>query len=241
LISLVIIEISAFFAYTPVFGKRLTRDSIKVELLRGSIDYEPGNATDQKYADFVENKVLHPYLGFVYKPLDEQNDWQNFYGFHGGKTLQKKSPDKVIVAVSGGSFALGLINDSTDTLIREIKKIPQYNDKAIEVVGIAIGGFKQPQQLMTLSYLLSQGAEFDVWINLDGFNEITLPIVENYLAGVSLSYPRLWKLYAKKAFDRDTLDIMANIHSVKRSRENHKKNVSAVFMEQSRADFLEVV
>jgi len=35
-------------------------------------------------------------------------------------------------------------------------------------------GYKQPQQLLVLSYFLSIGQPFDMVMNIDGFNEVAL-------------------------------------------------------------------
>jgi hypothetical protein len=57
---------------------------------------------------------------------------------------------------------------------------------------LALSGMKQPQQVMTVNYFMSLGARFDVVIDLDGFNEIVLPMVENRPAGTFPFYPRMW-------------------------------------------------
>jgi hypothetical protein len=55
-------------------------------------------------------------------------------------------------------------------------------------------GWKQPQQPLALSYFLSLGAKYDVVMNLDGFNELALPFLNNLRAGVYPFFPRLWNL-----------------------------------------------
>jgi hypothetical protein len=58
---------------------------------------------------------------------------------------------------------------------------------------VAIAGYKQPQQLLAVNYLISLGARIDLLINIDGFNEITLPFNDNYPNGVFVFYPTMWK------------------------------------------------
>jgi hypothetical protein len=41
-------------------------------------------------------------------------------------------------------------------------------------------------------WLMSLGMHFDVIVNLDGFNEVALPVTENLPKGVSPFYPRNW-------------------------------------------------
>jgi hypothetical protein len=45
---------------------------------------------------------------------------------------------------------------------------------------------------MALSYILAQGRQFDVIINIDGFNEVALHAPENEKHNVSPIYPRSW-------------------------------------------------
>jgi len=66
-------------------------------------------------------------------------------------------------------------------------------------------GWKQPQQLLALTYLLSQGAEYDIVVNIDGFNELALPFSENMPGGVYPFYPRLWSLYTSRFLVPDNI------------------------------------
>lgn len=59
-----------------------------------------------------------------------------------------------------------------------------------EIHNAALPGGKQPQQLFKLLYLLTQGQTYDIVINLDGFNEIALPAIENRQSGDWPTYPR---------------------------------------------------
>jgi hypothetical protein len=65
-------------------------------------------------------------------------------------------------------------------------------DRSVELFTAALGGYKQPQQLIALEYLISQGQIFDIVINLDGFNEIVLSWTDNARWGVEGLYPRNW-------------------------------------------------
>ena len=42
------------------------------------------------------------------------------------------------------------------------------------VLGLAYGGVKQPQQVMQIANTLSLGGEYDIIVNLDGYNELVL-------------------------------------------------------------------
>ncbi|MGV2341075.1 MAG UNVERIFIED_CONTAM: hypothetical protein LVR18_46165 [Planctomycetaceae bacterium] len=54
---------------------------------------------------------------------------------------------------------------------------------------LALPGYKQPQQLMALNYVLSLGGEFDAVLNIDGFNDGALSILENAQPKASIAYP----------------------------------------------------
>src|SRR5262245_54070456 len=127
--------------------------------------------------------VPHPYLGFVYNPRFEPaamlkthsvpvSEW----GFLDDKApLRAGADDEVVVGVFGGSVAFWLSVRGADAMIEELSRLPRFRGKRFVIVRTAMGGTKQPQQLMTLNYLLAQGGHFDIVVNLDGFNEVALP------------------------------------------------------------------
>ena len=101
-------------------------------------------------------------------------------------------------------------------LEEELKNSSVYEGRQLELVCLAVDGFKQPQQLIALAYLLSIGSEFDMIINLDGFNEVVLPMIENRPAGVYPFYPRAWHLYARSGFD---LEVALRVVELQRIKE----------------------
>jgi len=140
---------------------------------------------------------LHPYLGYVYD-RDRAEGFSN-HGFT-SETVYPKSDGQFVVGIFGGSVADQLFV-KRQTLEAELKKIPGLNQKKIVFANLAIGGFKQPQQLMALTYMLSLGAHFDVVINIDGFNEVTLPVDENLPNHVFPFFPRQWHILTMNTID----------------------------------------
>jgi len=152
--------------------------------------------------------MIHPYIGEVYQPddpIDPSGEARaqrvtgklrfNGYGFFDDDTpVRKRAPGKVIVALTGGSVARQLGQTATGVLERELSQISEFQGQQFEFVRLAIDGQKQPQQLMALNYLLTLGGEFDLFINLDGVNEISLPGIDNVPFGVSAAYPRKWNV-----------------------------------------------
>jgi hypothetical protein len=106
--------------------------------------------------------------------------------------VQPAADDTVVVGIFGGSVAFWFSVQGVDALLQELARIPRFHGKRFVVVRTALGGSKQPQQLMALSYLLALGGHFDVVINLDGFNEIALAPGSLVPKNVFPFFPRGW-------------------------------------------------
>ena len=164
---------------------------------------------EQRSAGFDDNapepldEVLHPYLGWVLNAdqsagvkVARKAVTVNQFGFRDqGDVFAPLRKGHQRVAVLGGSVAWylsldqpGRLKDRFDTL----GAIDPGGAPIYDVIPLALSGYKQPQQLMTLSYLLALGAEFDVVVNIDGFNEVALHPAENNLKKVFVAYPRRW-------------------------------------------------
>lgn len=162
---------------------------------------------------FVAAGVIHPYIGAVLQPEDDRKPYSqgNYrvteFGFiDDDLPIHKRSTRRVIVGILGGSVARQFSVNASDVLARELSRIPEFQGKEMKLVRLASNGYKQPQQLMIINYLSTLGAEFNILINLDGFNEAVLPSMDNIPFGVNSAYPRDWgKLIAGTAspeFDR---------------------------------------
>ena len=143
--------------------------------------------------------VIHPYLGFVPAP-----------GAPDGRTIDDAqrfppySPMERVVGVFGGSFAAGVCAFATE----ELRRAVSLPSKEARVLCLAAGGYKQPQQLLALTYLLAQGAHFDLVVNIDGFNEVALPPVDNAPQGVAPIYPRAWFWHVGNLEDPAALKLL---------------------------------
>ena len=144
--------------------------------------------------------TVQPYFGYVYDPKEWKKVKHNGlpvspWGFIDDKPSPILQPDdrKCIVGFIGGSVALWASTPPFSKLIAEkLKTLPSFADKEIVFVRLALGGMKQPQQLLLLTYLYSLGAHFDVLINLDGVNEVVEPHFNRAL-GVNPFYPMNWR------------------------------------------------
>ncbi|MEZ6049793.1 MAG: hypothetical protein R3C02_00135 [Planctomycetaceae bacterium] len=147
--------------------------------------------------------AVHPYVGCVMPPNWEPNKMNMTWGeeltnhpcdgFPSFRpVVQKRSPNTVIIGLFGGSVAEIFYYQGIPVLLEKLKEDPKYRGREFVVVCMATGGFKQPQQLMALNYLLVQGGELDVLINVDGFNEVAFHASGNQKQGVFPIYPRSW-------------------------------------------------
>jgi hypothetical protein len=147
--------------------------------------------------------VLQPYLGYVLNPEINQRRSRietgapkiTADGFNATSDPPARGgADEVEVGLFGGSVALLLCFHGHDALLAELAKFPGFQHKRLALRCFALGGYKQPQQLMALAYLMALGRKLDVVINLDGFNEVALPFRENRPSGVFPFYPRGWNV-----------------------------------------------
>jgi hypothetical protein len=174
----------------------------------------------------------HPYLGYAFDPSLTAAIPHGFSadpnGFHtASPTVQERAPNKLVVAVAGGSVAYWMSLRGADALVEELHKSPALKDKEIALVTVAGGAYKQPQLALALTYLLSLGAQYDVVIELDGFNEIALA-PENETAGTFPFYPAHWSRIAGGMTDLSLLPMVGRLALERDQRRNE-----AAFMASS--------
>ncbi|HXU30633.1 MAG TPA: hypothetical protein VN851_08670, partial [Thermoanaerobaculia bacterium] len=144
--------------------------------------------------------VPHPYLGFVYDPNFDPKGMKKLHtvpvsewGFLDDKPpIQPGGKNQEVIGIFGGSVSLWFSIHGIAVLSEELAKVPELKGKELIFVRTGLGGFKQPQQLMTLTYLLALGAHFDMVINLDGFNEVGLPPSSGIPQGYFPYFPYDW-------------------------------------------------
>lgn len=140
-------------------------------------------------------EVIHPYLGYVVTPpapsFELTLDVLGFPG--GGPFVRERTPDTVTWAVFGGSFAAGFVaHTGPEQAFAKLQTLPALAGKRLVVLSVSVAGFKQPQSLFALAYLLSLGLEIDAALLIDGFNEVALAPAENVPIGVFPFFPRAW-------------------------------------------------
>lgn len=218
-LAIAAVELLAALVYPWIAGRPYSRARLRQALAarRSALPDLPLDTVRTEEPTFIGGHILHPYAGFVNDPAKDPN--VNVLGFWGPSPLLKKDPSRVNIAIVGGSVALQLYRVARQTLIAELKRSPQFAGKEIAVVCLAVSGYKQPQQLLALSFLVYLGAEYDIVINLDGFNEVVLPLSDNLPNRVFPYYPRIWNFYAQKGLTPAVMSQMATVMRLEQDRE----------------------
>ena len=171
-----------------------------------------------EFVAWWDQEVIHPYLGYVvdFKDANRNNE---SYGFATSKPpVIKREPAKLNVVILGGSVANSM-RMHLEAAFYQACRVPP------NVVSLGTGGYKEPQQLLALTYFLSMGAEYDLVINLDGFNEIVLPFVDNYQVGINPFFPRNWNLRINR---QPSKPILAKIGEVRYLRDLKEESLNDV-------------
>ena len=164
-----------------------------------------GEPTTPEAAPFpyIKHEIVQPYLGYVVNPETAQGDprWPNltvtqqgFFALPGDlrqedPSLAAAGPEPLRVGIFGGSVAFDFSFAGRPPIVEAIGAA----GRRPQIASRALGGYKQPQQLMALTYALSLGERFDVVVNLDGFNDLVLPVADNIHHRVYPFYPRNWQ------------------------------------------------
>lgn len=140
-------------------------------------------------------RALHPYVGYVNDPR----------AFATAPRVSNRSqalglwsvPDilgparGIRIGVVGGSVAVQIGRQGAEALGAALRRrLPGH--PPVEVATLALGGYRQPQSLMTVAYLLTLGAQLDGIILLDGFNEVAMLGDPSFDPQTFPAYPRGW-------------------------------------------------
>lgn len=184
---------------------------------RASRLFDPaGDDPAEPQAQAIDDQriILHPYFGYV---VDPRAPGINPYGFFRTAPLTTRGADRFVVVFFGGSVADQVFALGQQALIDTLRGDPRLAEREIVVLSTALGGYKQPQQLLVLAELLAIGAQFDVVVNLDGFNEVD-GAADNVQDGVNPYYPHHWQLHARRALDRDVLGQIGRVEAAREER-----------------------
>ena len=118
--------------------------------------------------------VLHPYFGPIHRPGVRPETNNIGFGSRQAFPYARASDRQFLVGVFGGSVARAFCDRGTPRLIAALQRDPALAGREIVPLCFSHEGYKQPQQLIVLAYFLSLGQQFDLVVNIDGFNEVAL-------------------------------------------------------------------
>jgi hypothetical protein len=189
---------------------------------------------------------VHPYFGPTHKPgqdfsvPDALRDPRAARGGPAAKTNNfgfvsrfdypyiKTSDDQFIIGMLGGSVGVWFCEVGAARFVERLKQDALFRNRVLVPLCLSHEGYKQPQQLLVLSYFLSIGQQFDLVVNVDGFNEVALSTL-NDRAGLDVSMPSvlhldpLVNLVNESTLTRDKVQSLARIDDYK----THLTNLSA--------------
>ena len=207
------------------------------------LDVDLGAVQRRLHETVVER--LHPFFGYIQLPhADSRPGFScNHFGFISPYEYPytTEHDDQFVVGVFGGSVAANysIFVIQQAKFGEHLKRIPGYEDAEPILLSFAAGGYKQPQQLLILSYLLSIGQQFDLVVNIDGFNEVALSYLNNQRQ-IDLTMPSVQHVSPLTSIGDNRLSerllaLFLNIASTKRAlvRANNvrrKARLTSVYM-----------
>jgi hypothetical protein len=186
-LCLLCVELGARGLYRIAFGRGYDPETLRVVGQESGLDNLPGNLLPS----WVERShILHPYLGYVMHRGKRSEARHGLVTSH--LPIQQRNDDTLLVGLFGGSVAFQLRHSFQAVLEKRFAELGDH--RQVRLINVALPGHKQPQQLMALTYLVFLGAEFDIVVNVDGFNEVSLATSGNYDKGIYPFFPDAWNL-----------------------------------------------
>jgi hypothetical protein len=185
----VIVTVSLIcFGLINIFSYYLLKSQIGVSMY--DIDrYRPIKSNYIK--DESNGSFPHPYYGLsgvAWESYPNKISTEPVFG-----TVSSSPAKKPInVLVVGGSVAANMSNGGAGGEKHLFARIlnESFGTNRFAVQNAAFGGGKQPQQYFRWVYLDLMGYEPDIVINVDGFNELALTLLDNKLLGIPAAFPR---------------------------------------------------
>ncbi len=128
----------------------------------------PAGVTDVAPENPAQQRLIHPYLGWeVFGSLEEMLA-------DGDRLQDPKTEDDYEILLVGGSVADVFGAFGADRLIRRLEADPKLKGRHVYFYKYARGGYKQPQTVNAVQYMLTIGFKPECVLAIDGFNEVAL-------------------------------------------------------------------
>jgi len=102
--------------------------------------------------------------------------------------FSKARSSQFVIGIFGGSVANWFCQVGASQLVARLRATEFFRDRELVPLCFSHEGYKQPQQVLVLTYFLYIGQTFDLVINIDGFNEVALAPI-NDQRGLDISMP----------------------------------------------------
>jgi hypothetical protein len=207
---------------------------------RGTLFYTDHRSYDSPVADLAGGRLtgeaLHPYFGPTHKPgvafeLPESlrapgapppHLQTNNFGFVSPHDYPYQSaPGQYVIGLFGGSVGLWFCQVGAVRLLEDLERDPFFAGKELVPLCFSHEGYKQPQQLLVLTYFLELGQPLDLVVNIDGFNDVALANL-NDQRGLDISMPSVQHLDPLvNLVNQSTLtpEKLASLAAIQRDRE----------------------
>lgn len=238
LITYLFIELFGYAAYRIKFGDYQIHalQLSKQKSIRASQDSGVFIPEEARQDDVVTKPILHPYVGFTVdghrrKPDCVSKSFKECYSrikVDTDRAFAKRDADTLIVGFVGGSFADGTANRHRSGVVaKSFRALPIFSDKSnIIIYNLSAGAYKQPQQLMQTAYFMALGAEFDILINLDGFNEIGGSYYGWRDSNLHPAFPKSWNHRVSSSLSKEYLLTYAKKDEYTNTRKKYAEIVS---------------
>ena len=187
LLTLAVIELMARLTHHVLFdesGQPFEVDGLAREF--GSSWRPPIPGDEQMH----HRDMLHPFYGYIRgwlrAPLNVMPP-------------REHRKDAVIVALMGGSVAESVAVELWNALFWHF--LESGTGPVPILVDLGSGGYHQPQQGAVLANMIANGAQFDVVILLDGFNDVIFPYIQGH-SGVQPTFPLHWRSLVSMATEQ---------------------------------------
>lgn len=182
--------------------------------------YLPGGAQDEARgrAD-PGTAILQPYVGWEHLTtqvlIADELDWYR----------SPESETTYDVCVMGGSVAQTFADLGQARLVELLERDPLFAGREVRVHNLGCAGFKQPQPMLLLAYLLALGHRPDAVIEIDGFNDAALGWT-NGKSGAHPAYPSLPHWAKATSGLRPDWDLGELLHDVRASQDRASEYAS---------------
>src|SRR5262245_6352345 len=210
------IEAAAWVGGRLAFGARFPRAELRAR--RAALVQQAGGVGRPTWLD---DEVIHPYVGFV-----PRQHLRGRLGVSDARPRPSGDGDEAVIAIVGGSVAYQFAHDGLPHLLERLRELPRFRGKTLVPMNVAAGGYKQPQQLMMVAYLVALGERPALVLNLDGFNDVALYSNEDAAARVFPAYPRRWHQRVERALSREEFRTMLQRLELEGRRRRYARDFS---------------